>query len=172
MSSERAQATEAPRIRTAVKADVSVLTRLLMDSFAFYGQAIPPASKTREALERHAFCEQPLCEVLLAEFEGEAVAFAIFGPVFWTGDLSPAIFLEELYVNKRARNRGIGRMLMAHLASVAMERGCKRIIWNVDRPNSRGIAFYERLPGAFRLNKHAYAISGESLADLAALASG
>jgi GNAT superfamily N-acetyltransferase len=161
-----------PRIRPAVKADLPALTRLLLDSFAFYGQAVPPAAKARQALERHAFGEQPLCEILLAELGGEAVGFAIFGPVFWTGDLAPGIFLEELYVNRRARNRGVGRLLMAHLAQIAMQRGWSRMIWNVDRPNSRGIAFYERLPGAFRLNKHVYAISGHELAELAALEDG
>ena len=39
----------------------------------------------------------------------------------------PGIYLEDLYVDEKARGSGLGKNLMAALAKLAQERGCERL---------------------------------------------
>jgi ribosomal protein S18 acetylase RimI-like enzyme len=54
------------------------------------------------------------------------------------------MYLEDLYVSENARGQGVGRRLMARLATIAVERGWGRIDFQVlDWNPARG--FYRRL---------------------------
>ena len=154
-------------LRAVTPGDFPNLANLLADSFDFYGQAPMPKERLAQVLERYGTGERPMLEAILAELDGTPVGFAIFGPVFWTGDMAPALFLEEIYVIKKHRGRRIGIALLRYLARLALDRGWRRMIWHVDQPNRRAIQFYERLPGAFRLSKHTYAVSSRDLERLA-----
>jgi GNAT superfamily N-acetyltransferase len=54
------------------------------------------------------------------------------------------MYLEDLYVREHARDRGVGRRLMARLAAIAVERGWGRIDFQVLDWNPAR-TFYERL---------------------------
>jgi GNAT superfamily N-acetyltransferase len=75
--------------------------------------------------------------------------------------------VEDLFVEKSARQLGIGRLLMARLAAIARERGCTRMSlavlhWNPARQ------FYHRLGFAQVEEWLPYQLSGNALARLAA----
>ncbi|NJP35408.1 GNAT family N-acetyltransferase [Micromonospora thermarum] len=59
-------------------------------------------------------------------------------------ELWPGIHLEDLYVRPEARG-GVGRRLLAHLAALAVRRGCARLEWWVLRTNDPALRFYRRL---------------------------
>lgn len=104
---------------------------------------------------------------MLAEWDGEAVGFALFFhdfPTFWG---RPGLYLEDLFVRPEARGRGVGRGLLAHLARLAVERGCARLKWVVLDWNESAIGFYRRL-GARPLDEWTlYRLDGEALDRLA-----
>ncbi|WP_322759556.1 GNAT family N-acetyltransferase [Frankia sp. Cr2] len=54
-------------------------------------------------------------------------------------------FLKELYVSAAARRRGVGRMLMEHLRTIAEEQGCSRLEWTTDQENTEAQSFYDAL---------------------------
>ena len=55
------------------------------------------------------------------------------------------MYLEDLFVVPKFRNRGFGRQLFAHVAKIGAERGCRTMKWAVLPWNEPAIEFYRRL---------------------------
>lgn len=160
----------APRatIRPARTGDVPALRRLIGELAAYEGLA--EAVRASEAdLRRDGFGERPRFEALLAEAGGEAVGFALFFPTYSTFEGRPGLWLEDLYVAEPARGGGLGRRLVARVARLAVERGCRRLDlaaleWNPAR------RVFARLGFRHTPEWQGYRLDGEALAALAARA--
>jgi GNAT superfamily N-acetyltransferase len=122
---------------------------------------------TEELLAVGLFGEHPYAEVVLAEEGGGAIGFALFFHNFSTFLGKPGIYLEDLFVLPEHRGHGVGRMLLAHLAALAVERGCGRLEWAVLDWNRQAIGFYERLGARPNSDWTVYRLTGEALAGLA-----
>jgi GNAT superfamily N-acetyltransferase len=122
---------------------------------------------TEELLATGLFGDRPYAEVVLAEDDGRSVGFALFFHNFSTFLGRPGIYLEDLFVIPELRGRGIGRMLLAHLARLAVERGCGRLEWAVLDWNRDAIQFYERLGARPNSDWTVYRLAGEALTGLA-----
>jgi GNAT superfamily N-acetyltransferase len=83
--------------------------------------------------------------VLLAEWDGAAVGFALYFFNFSTFQGRPGLYLEDLFVRPSQRKHGIGRALLAELARVAATRDCARMEWAVLDWNEPAIHFYQSL---------------------------
>jgi GNAT superfamily N-acetyltransferase len=103
-----------------------------------------------ETLRRSLF-EEKAAEALLLEAGGEAVGYAIFFTTFSTFECRSGIWLEDVYVRPEHRRGGIGRMVMEHLADLALDRGHVRLDWVALEWNEPALDFYEQL-GAQRLD--------------------
>ena len=57
----------------------------------------------------------------------------------------------DLYVDFKARKKGVGRALMEAAAGIALQAGAREMIWSVYHANDLAAAFYERL-GARKIN--------------------
>jgi GNAT superfamily N-acetyltransferase len=104
---------------------------------------------------------------VLAEEDGRPVGFALFFHNFSTFLGRPGIYLEDLFVLPEQRGQGIGRMLLAHLARLAVDRGCGRLEWAVLDWNRDAIQFYERLGARPNSDWTVYRLAGEALTGLA-----
>ncbi len=122
---------------------------------------------TEELLAAGLFGKRPYAEVVLAEDDGRPVGFALFFHNFSTFLGRPGIYLEDLFVLHEHRGSGIGRMLLAHLARLAVERGCGRMEWAVLDWNRDAIKFYERLGARPNSDWTVYRLTGEALTGLA-----
>jgi GNAT superfamily N-acetyltransferase len=122
---------------------------------------------TDELLADGLFGDRPYAEVVLAEDDGRPVGFALFFHNFSTFLGRPGIYLEDLFVLPERRGQGIGRMLLAHLARLAVERGCGRLEWAVLDWNKEAIKFYERLGARPNSDWTVYRLAGEALSGLA-----
>jgi GNAT superfamily N-acetyltransferase len=155
----------AMNIRLATEADVPAILSLI-HALATYERE-PDAVQIGEAeLRRDGFGPQPLFECLIADDEGEASGFALYFPIYstWRG---PSLHLEDLFVQPTHRGRGIGKALLGYVASIAMERGCARLQWDVLDWNAPAIDFY-RSCGAVMLEPwRIMRVSGAALARLA-----
>jgi GNAT superfamily N-acetyltransferase len=119
-----------------------------------------------EVLRDNIFGPRPYCEVLLAEDGGTVVGFALFFHNFSTWEGRRGIYLEDLFVRDRARGLGVGRRLMAALARLALERGCRRLdLWVLHWNPAR--RFYEELGLRHMDDWLPYRAEGEALARLA-----
>jgi GNAT superfamily N-acetyltransferase len=161
---------EAPsvRLRPAVEADVPTILALIRE-LAEYERMLDQVEATEERLRRSLFGARPHAEAVLACAGEEALGFALFFHNYSTFLGLPGIYLEDLYVRPHARRRGIGRMLLTHLARLAIERGCGRVEWSVLDWNEPAIRFYRSI-GARPMDEWTvFRVTGSALEALADL---
>ncbi len=79
----------------------------------------------------------------------------------------PGLYLEDLFVRPPARGHGVGKALLAHLAQLALDRGCGRFEWSVLDWNAPAIAFYESLGAKAQNEWTIYRMTGDALTQLA-----
>jgi GNAT superfamily N-acetyltransferase len=153
-------------VRPATRDDVPVIAELIR-GLARYEKLEHQVVMTEELLAAGLFGERPYAEVILAVEDGQAVGFALFFHNFSTFLGRPGIYLEDLFVLPEHRCLGIGRTLLAHLAALAVDRGCGRLEWAVLDWNRDAIAFYERLGARPNSDWTVYRLTGEALTGLA-----
>ncbi len=108
------------------------------------------------------------CKALIAWTDGKPCAFATVAILHPAQNEHGTLFMKDLFVTEGARGTGIGTQVMHHLASLAIELGCKRFDWTAETDNPEALAFYDRM-GAERVDQKVYfRFSGETLAALAA----
>jgi GNAT superfamily N-acetyltransferase len=121
---------------------------------------------TEELVMAGLFGARPYAEARIAEVDGQPIGFALFFHTFSTFLARPGLYLEDLFVLPQHRGRGVGRALLAHLAQVAVERGCGRLEWAVLNWNYEAIRLYERLGAHPNSEWTVYRLAGEALATL------
>jgi GNAT superfamily N-acetyltransferase len=130
-------------IRPATADDCGLILGFIRE-LALYEKAPGAVVATEEQLREHGFGDKPQFEAIIAELDGAPVGMALFHARFstWLGE--PTLYLEDIFVREAARGHGVGRRLMARLATIALERGWGRIDFNVlDWNPARG--FYKKL---------------------------
>ena len=137
-------------IRAARRADLPVLKELSNAMDAWLNtlddepSEIDPART--DALEQLAFGPQRLCDVLVAELDGEVVGYLIYYFGVWIGgDIAPCLYVADLFVRQSHQRRGIGRSMMEHAREIARQRGARNLFWTVWDKNPDGQEFYRRL---------------------------
>lgn len=152
-------------LRFAQPGDVSVILQLIK-ALAVYEKMADQVVATEQSLQSSIF-ERKRAEVLIAEYNGKPVGFALFFHNFSTFEGQECLYLEDLFVYEEYRGRGIGKAIFRVLASIALERGCPRFDWVCLDWNESSIAFYKRL-GAFALDDWTiYRLTGEALRSVA-----
>jgi ribosomal protein S18 acetylase RimI-like enzyme len=135
-------------INSAVPENVPQIIALMRE-FAEYEKLLQFLEVTEERLNAALFGDGKVAEAILA-FDGETpVAYAVFFPNFATFRGQRGIYLEDIFITKHARGRGVGEMMLRHIARLAKERGFERIDFQVLEWNTPAIGFYEKL-GAYR----------------------
>jgi GNAT superfamily N-acetyltransferase len=138
------------QIRTTTENDAQLLFDLILE-LAEYEKLADKVAGDPEVLRRSLFEEKAAEALLLETADGEAIGYAIFFTTFSTFECRSGIWLEDVYVRPEHRRGGIGRMVMEHLAQIALERGHVRLEWVALDWNEPALNFYEKL-GARRLD--------------------
>jgi GNAT superfamily N-acetyltransferase len=155
-------------IRTAQREDAGLLFSMIQE-LADYEQASDRVRGSQQQLAAALFDPPAAAEAVIAEVAGQPVGVALFFSTFSTWLCQPGIWLEDLYVRPEHRGDGVGRALLAHLARLAVERGCGRVEWSALDWNTPALKFYDRL-GAARLDDwKGFRLEGDSLRRLADL---
>lgn len=158
-------------IRTATGEDVALVLGFIGE-LAVYEKLDHEVIATEDVLRRSLFGPDAVAQAVIATVGGENAGFALFFYNFSTFLGRNGLYLEDLFVRPAYRGHGVGRALLAHLAGLAVERGCGRLDWQVLDWNRRAQEFYESVgavpvPGWIR-----YRVTGEALGRLAAEAGG
>jgi GNAT superfamily N-acetyltransferase len=161
-------------IRNAVPADVPLI-RALIQELADYEREPRSVLITEEQLMRDGFSKNPgerYFECLIAEHETsegmQPAGFALYFPIYstWRGR---SIHLEDLFVRPAFRELGIGKALLQKVASIAVERGCARLQWDVLDWNKPAIDFYRSLDATMLDEWRRMRVTDEALARLASV---
>jgi GNAT superfamily N-acetyltransferase len=139
---------EGLRIRPAAEADMELLFGLILE-LAEYEKLADAVTGDPEVLRRTLF-EQRAAEALIVELGGEPIGYAIFFTTFSSFECRSGIWIEDIYVRPDKRRDGIGREVMEHIATLALERGHVRLEWTALDWNKPALRFYEKL-GATQL---------------------
>ena len=130
-------------LRTATVDDVPLLFALLNESAA--EQGFPDEVVVTEAdLREDGFGATPRFHVTFAEVHGEPAGIALWFYMYSTWVSRLGLYLEDLYVRPEFRGKGVGTLLLTHLANVAVENGCRRMTWLVHASNEPAIRLYEK----------------------------
>jgi GNAT superfamily N-acetyltransferase len=153
------------QIRSATPADLGTLLRFIR-ALAEFERASEQVTASEADLLRDGFGPAPRFESRLACLDGEAVGFTLFFTTYSTWEGRPGLYLEDIFVEERARRDGVGRALIADLARLALQRDYRRLDlsvldWNPAR------RFYERLGIHQNAGWLPYRVSGPALAALA-----
>lgn len=155
-------------IRTARPEDVPSILAMVRELAEF--EQLAHLVLANEALLHDAlFGERPACECVLGFEASTPVSFALFFHNFSTFLGRRGLYLEDLYVEPAARRRGHARAMLAHLATLAIARGCGRFEWSVLDWNANAIGFYKGLGADVMPDWRICRVSGTALQTLAGL---
>jgi len=135
-------------IRPAAITDVALL-RTLIREFADFEHQLEFVAITEADLARDGFGDNPKFHALIAEWNGEPAAYALFFGYYSTW-IGPGLFLEDLFVRPQFRGKGIGMALLSAVARIAWQKNCCGMRWEVLDWNKDAITLYQRLGAEFR----------------------
>lgn len=154
-------------IRPASSADLPLIAQLIRD-LAEYEKLAEDVRFDQAVLGQKLFGPRPYAEVLIGEMDGQPQAFALFFHNFSTFEGRPGIYLEDLFVRPEARGSGLGKALLAHLATLTIERDCARLEWSVLDWNAPAIGFYQKLGARLMEDWTVMRLDGANLSQLGA----
>jgi len=136
------------QIKKAREENIPQILALLRE-FAEYENLLDYCEVTEERLKLALFGETKVAEAVVAFKDETPVGYAIFYPNFATFRGQRGFYLEDKYIMKDVRGRGVGEAILRHLAQEAKKRGFERIDFQVLEWNTPAINFYKKL-GALR----------------------
>jgi GNAT superfamily N-acetyltransferase len=154
------------RMQPATERDLPLVLEFIR-ALAEYERLSHEVTATEDLLRHWMFGPNKVAEAVIAYDGDEPVGFALYFHNFSTFLGRAGLYLEDLFVKPHARGRGIGKMLLRHLARIAVERGCGRFEWWVLDWNVPSIEFYKRM-GAVPMDEWTvFRVTGDALANLA-----
>ncbi len=154
-------------LRPATRDDVPLITRLIHE-LAEYEKLAHTCVADDASVRENLFGDRPAAEVVLAFIGEEPAGFALYFENYSTHLSRRGMHLEDLYVREHLRGRGIGKLLLARLASISLERGYGRMEWVVLSWNESAIRVYDAI-GAESISEWlTYRLTGDSLERVAA----
>ncbi|MBV8071385.1 MAG: GNAT family N-acetyltransferase [Acidobacteriaceae bacterium] len=149
-------------IRPAQESDARVLLSFIR-KLADYERLSHEMVAEEEDVRRWLFGPNPVAEAALAYSNGRPVGYVVFFTIFSTFAGSPAIYLEDLFVDGEHRGKGTGHALLSYVAKLAMQRNYGAVVWAVLEWNQPAIHFYRSLGATPEDDWRIYKISGEPL---------
>lgn len=153
-------------LRPATAADVPVILQCIRE-LAEYERLAHECVATEAQLRRSLFGPTPAAEVVLAFAGDEPAGFALWFQSYSTFLAKPGLYLEDLFVYPRHRGRGLGRLLLRHLARVALERDYGRVEWSVLDWNVDAIGFYRSIGAVLLDDWRRCRLAGDAIPALA-----
>lgn len=160
---------DALEIRAAESSDVSLILGFIRE-LAEYEKLLHEVVADEDLLRESLFGASPAAEVLIAEWDGAPVGFALYFFTYSTFLARRGLYLEDLYVTPKMRGHGVGTALLSRLARVALDQQCGRFEWSVLDWNEPAIAFYRKLGAVGMDDWTVQRVTGDSLRRLAEIA--
>ena len=153
------------KIRPAKESDVKIILQFIK-GLGEYEKLSHEVVATEEKLRKTLF-KQKMAEVIIGEYGGEPVGFALFFHNYSTFLGQAGIYLEDLFIIPEMRGKGFGKTMLKHLAKLAVERECGRLEWACLDWNEPSICFYKGLGAKALDDWTVYRVAGETLQEMA-----
>ena len=128
-------------VEDALPTDAAAIAALIRE-LAHYERAPEEAVLTREDILEDGFGSNKIFTCYVARLENEVVGIALLYTKYstWKGR---CIFLEDIIVTEKHRNKGIGKALFQRAIRYAAEQNAGRLEWQVLDWNEPAIGFYK-----------------------------
>lgn len=154
-------------IRDAGPDDAGTILRFITE-LAVFENAGHEVEATEESLRASLFGPGSVTGAAIIEADGEPVGSAIWFFNYSTWQARNGLYLEDLYITPDYRRSGAGRMLLRHLAKIAVEKGCGRFEWSVLDWNEPAIRAYDAIGAEPQTEWIRYRLAGDRLKEFAA----
>jgi len=135
-------------IRPATINDAAVLSKMIHE-LAEFERLAHEASVSEEIIARDGFGPNQKFRAVIAEWDGQAIGYAVFFDFYSSFQGRAGLFLDDLFVRPTFRKRGVGRALLAHVAAIAWNEKYFCMRWEVLDWNTPAIEFYRKLGAEF-----------------------
>ena len=152
------------KIRFAREDESGIVFELIKD-LAAYENMEDQVFATEEQIHETLFVKRD-AEVLLAEYKGKMVGFALFFHTYSTFLGKAGLYLEDLFVKEDARGKGIGKLFFKNLAKISIERGYGRMEWCCLNWNRKSIDFYLHMGAESLGDRRIYRITDDKFYDI------
>ena len=139
----------------------------LVCALADYEKLRHEVDATQEMIAGVLFAPEPRVFCDIAEWNGEAVGFALWFLNFSSFRGRHGIYLEDIFVRPEHRGKGIGKALLLNLAQLCAVRGYTRLEWSVLDWNTPAIDFYKSLGAVVMDEWRICRLTGDALSALA-----
>lgn len=154
------------KIREAASQDIPLILSFIRE-LAEYEREPNAAVATEDDLRRDGFTGNPKFHVLIAEWNSEPAGMVFYFYNYSTWQGRHGIFVEDLYVRPRFRNKTIGQALMSRLAKIAIRENSYGMRWEVLDWNKLALDFYQGLGAKFREHWRVMQLIGKEMKELA-----
>jgi GNAT superfamily N-acetyltransferase len=129
-------------IRQGLEPDVPAAFELIKE-LAIYEKAADQVSNTIEKMLEDGFGTNPIFGFLVAEINGQIVGMSLYYYRYstWKGK---RLYLEDLIVTEAMRGQGLGEKLLQETITIAQQKSCTGLMWQVLDWNSPAINFYDK----------------------------
>ena len=129
-------------IRPATADDAGLILHFIRE-LAIYEKAEASVQTDEAGIRTSLFGADAKAQALVCERNGVAMGYAVFFYNYSTWLGRNGIYLEDLYVSPEQRGCGAGKVLLQHIARLAVAQGCGRFEWSVLDWNTPAIDFYK-----------------------------
>lgn len=153
-------------IRPATPDDAGTILGFITE-LAVYEKAGHEVEATEATIRSSIFGEGSVTEAAILENDGVPAGFAVWFYNYSTWQAKNGLYLEDLYVSPDHRGSGAGKLLLKHLARLAVEKGCGRFEWSVLDWNVPAIRVYDAIGAEPQNEWIRYRLAGEKLRSFA-----
>jgi GNAT superfamily N-acetyltransferase len=153
-------------IRPATPADAALILTFIK-GLAEFELLSDEVTATEADLRESLFGANPGAEVAIGFAGDEPAGFAVFFHNYSTFLGQRGMYLEDIFVIPEHRSNGLGKLLLSHVANIAVERGCGRLEWSVLDWNENAARFYKGLGAEVMDDWRTFRMDGDALKQLA-----
>jgi len=112
----------------------------------FYGRDALAAEVTRTTWTRFLDAYEPV-HALVAEAAGDGRLLGLVHYLFHrsTIQIGPTCYLQDLFTEEAARDKGVGRALIEAVYERARAAGCTRVYWQTHESNVNAMKLYDKV---------------------------
>lgn len=153
-------------IRKAIASDAASIHGFIVE-LAIYEEAEQEVKANIADIESSIFSAESPAKALICESNGVPIGFAVYFYNYSTWQGKKGLYLEDLYISPKHRGLGAGKLLLRHLAQLAVEEGCGRFEWSVLDWNQPAIDFYQSVGAKPQSEWVKYRLAGDDLLNFA-----
>ena len=130
----------------------------LIEKLAEYEKLEPPDKNAKIRLRNDGLSSNPKFEAYLGRINNRYICYIIYYMAYSSFLALPTLFLEDIFVLKEYRKKGVGQKMLDFCIKLAKEKKCGRIDLCILDWNTPSIQFFEK-NNAKRLNWLYYRIN-------------